>query len=144
MFAQALRDRGVEAEATPRRARGVTRKSERGPLRKMRDRFEAGRGEMAHTRRAAYRNAGKAAFGGDQAPRPWERKSLDRQGQIRRAYLAQSQVLARSSHPDDRALATKVEAFVRSMPQPDSLRLALARELRAARASERPTQERER
>jgi hypothetical protein len=43
-FAQALRDRGVEAEATPRRARGVTRKAERTPLRKIRDRQEAGDG----------------------------------------------------------------------------------------------------
>ncbi|HEX5776208.1 MAG TPA: relaxase/mobilization nuclease domain-containing protein, partial [Caulobacteraceae bacterium] len=35
-FARALRDRGVEAEATPRRARGITRRAERLPLRKMR------------------------------------------------------------------------------------------------------------
>lgn len=49
-FAQALRDRGVEAEATPRRARGITRKAERTPLRKVRDRQEAGEGPMAQVR----------------------------------------------------------------------------------------------
>ena len=40
-FAAALRDRGVEAEATPRRARGVVRKAERTPVRKLRQRQAA-------------------------------------------------------------------------------------------------------
>ena len=44
VFAHALRDRGVEAEATPRRARGVTRKAERAPLRRIRERHETGQG----------------------------------------------------------------------------------------------------
>ncbi|MGA0608318.1 relaxase/mobilization nuclease domain-containing protein [Phenylobacterium sp. VNQ135] len=130
-FAQALRDRGVEAEATPRRARGLTRKTERTSVRKIRDRHEDGQGEMASTRRAAYQDAARAAFGGDVGLRPWERRLLDRQAEIRRAYLAQADLLAQSAHTEDRALAARVVAFVRSMPQPDSQRLALARELRA-------------
>src|SRR6185503_11619146 len=69
IFAQALRDRGVEAEATPRRARGVTRKAERGPLRRIRERHEAGQGDPARVRRDAYREAAKAAFQSDHAPR---------------------------------------------------------------------------
>jgi len=131
-FAQALRDRGVEAEATPRRARGVTRKAERGPLRRIRERHEAGRAEPARVRRAAYREAAKAAFQGQAAPTPWEARTLKRQHAIRGLYLAQAGLLQRSSDPTDRALGAKVEAFVRSMPAPDSERLALARELRAA------------
>lgn len=137
-FAQALRDRGVEAEATPRRARGLTRKAERTPLRKIRDRQQAGRGEMAWTRRAAYHEASQAVFRGDVAQRPWERRALERQAEIRRAYLAQADLLARSLHDKDRALAARVVAFVRSMPQPDSQRLALARELRAANRGAEP------
>ncbi len=132
VFAQALRDRGVEAEATPRRARGVTRKAERTPLRKIRERHEAGRGEPARVRRAAYRDAAKAAFNGDTARTPWETRTLERQAKVRGLYLAQAQLLQRSTDPIDRALGSKVEAFVRSMPQPDSERLALARELRSA------------
>lgn len=131
-FAQALRDRGVEAEATPRRARGVTRKAERTPLRKIRDRHEAGKGPMARVRRAAYQEAAKAAFRGDTSPRPWERRSLERQAGVRRTYLAQAELMKASGDPRDRALGQKVEAFVKSMPAPDSLRLALARELRTA------------
>ncbi len=60
---------------------------------------------------------------------------IDRQAQVRGLYLAQAQVLQRSGDPADQALGAKVEAFVRSMPAPDSQRLALARELRAANAS---------
>lgn len=135
VFAQALRDRGIEAEATPRRARGVTRKPERTPLRKIRERHEAGQGEPTKVRRAAYREAAKAAFKGEAARTPWETQMLDRQAKVRGLYLAQAQLLRRSSDPVDRALASKVEAFVRTMPQPDSQRLALARELRAANSA---------
>lgn len=140
-FAQALRDRGVEAEATPRRARGVTRKAERTPLRKIRDRHEAGKGAMARVRRAAYQEAAKAAFQGDTSPRPWERRTLERQAGVRRIYLAQAELLKASRDPEDRTLGQKVEAFVASMPAPDTRRLALARELRAANrrmAQDRP------
>lgn len=131
-FAQALRDRGVEAEATPRRARGVTRKAERTPLRKIRDRQEAGDGPMAQVRRSAYREAAGAAFQGRAERTPWEQRIVARQQAVRSLYLTQARLLGQSSDPADRALGAKVEAFVRSMPQPDTQRLALARELRAA------------
>jgi type IV secretory pathway VirD2 relaxase len=131
-FAQALRDRGVEAEATPRRARGVTRKAERTPLRKIRDRQESGKGAMAQVRQAAYREAAGAAFQGRTGRTPWERRIVERQQVVRGLYLAQARLLGQSSDPSDRALGAKVEAFVQEMPQADTQRLALARELRAA------------
>lgn len=136
-FAQALRDRGVDAEATPRRARGVTRKAERMPIRRLRERHESGAGGPARTVRAAYQEAARAAVGKDAQSRPWETKLLARQARVRSLYLAQARLLMTSTDPSDRALAAKVEAFVRAMPQPDSRRLALARQLRAARAPAR-------
>ncbi len=130
--AQALRDRGIEAEATPRRARGVTRKAERTPLRKIRDRHEAGKGLMAQVRQAAYRKAAGAAVQGHAGRTAWEQKIVDRQGTVRGLYRAQARLLSQSNDPADRALGAKVEAFVRDMPHADTQRLALARELRAA------------
>jgi hypothetical protein len=97
----------------------------------MRERHEAGQGAPAQMRRAAYRDAAKAAFEGDTEPRPWEAQTLERQAEVRGLYLAQAQLLRRSADPADQALGSKVEVFVKSMPQPDSQRLALARELRA-------------
>ena len=132
VFAQALRDRGVEAEATPRRARGVARKAERGPLRRIGDRHSRGESAMATVLRSAYREAAKAAFN-DPGPKPlWEVSLVDRQARIRSIYLAQAKLLLGANDPETRALGGRVEAFVRAMPQPDSQRLALARELRAA------------
>jgi type IV secretory pathway VirD2 relaxase len=134
VFAQALRDRGVSAEATPRRARGVTRKPERTPLRKIRDRHEAGTGAMARVRREAYRNAAQAAFGGATSTPPWESRLLRRQTHVRGLLLAQARLLQSSPDAAEQALAVRVEEFVRGMPAPDTQRLALARELRAANA----------
>lgn len=132
LFAQALRDRGVEAEATPRRARGVTRKAERQSVRKLRERADAGRGAPPWVRREAYQDAARAAFGGDPEPLIWEARSLERQRRTRGLYLAQARILAASGDPRDRDLGRAVEAFVKGMPAPDSQRLAMARELRQA------------
>jgi hypothetical protein len=100
-------------------------------VRKIRERHEAGAGDIGRVRRAAYQAAAKAAFGGEPVPTPWEQRTAERQAQVRALYLAQAQLLARSADVEDRALAAKVVAFVSAMPQPDSQRLALARELRA-------------
>jgi hypothetical protein len=131
-FAAALRDRGVEAEATPRRARGVTRKAERMAIRQIRERFEAGRGPAGRAHRGAHQAAARAAFAGEHAPTPWERRSLQRQQRVRALYLAQARLLQGSGDVADRRLGMAVEAFVRGMPQPDSRRLAIARQLREA------------
>ena len=141
-FAQALRDRGVEAEATPRRARGVTRKAEHPSLRRIRIRHEAGQGDVARNIRAAYHEAAKAAFLGETAPTRFEQQTLERQARIRGLYLAQAKLLRQSIDLQDQELGRKVEDFVRSMPDPDSQRLAFARELRAAAERARSQDER--
>ncbi|MDB5467611.1 MAG: hypothetical protein JWQ46_2373 [Phenylobacterium sp.] len=131
-FAAALRDQGVEAEATPRRARGITRKTRRMLVVGARDRDVVG--GPATIRPALYREAARAAFQGDVALRPWERALAERQARIRGLYLRQAELLDRSDDPQDRRLAQAVRVFVAEMPRPDSLRLALARELRAVNA----------
>lgn len=134
VFAQALRDRGVEAEATPRRARGVTRKSQRTAVAHIERRHALGLGPAARVRQAAYREAAQAAFFADRTLRPWEAKLAQRQARVRRLYLAQAALLRSAISPSDRALGKAVEAFVRNMPRPDTRRLALARALREANA----------
>jgi hypothetical protein len=89
---------------------------------------------MAQVHRSAYREAAGAAFQGRTERTPWEQRIVARQQAVRSLYLTQARLLARSNDPADRTLGAKVEAFVRSMPQPDTQRLALARELRAANA----------
>ena len=82
--------------------------------------------------RAARQEAAKAAFGGDTELRAWELQSLRCQRRVRALYAAQGQLLRLSRSAEDRRLGEDVLKFLADMPQPDSQRLALARELRAA------------
>jgi hypothetical protein len=132
VFAEALRERGVEAEATPRGARGITRKSEHSRQRRIREQHERGLGEPARHIREAYLEAARAAFQGETALTPIEAKVLERQARIRDLYLAQAELLREAKDPADQKLGREIEDFVRSMPEPDSRRLAFARELRDA------------
>ncbi|MBJ7412009.1 MAG: hypothetical protein JHD15_16820 [Phenylobacterium sp.] len=133
-FAEALRDRGVDAEATPRRTRGVTRKPERGALRRIRERHARGQGGMGRVASEKLKAAAQLAFGGPPKPTPWEEQMARRQQAVRRLYLAQAKLLQASGDADDRRLAIEIEGFVRGMPAPDSERLAIARQLRDANA----------
>jgi len=131
-FAAVLRDRGVEAEATPRRARGVVRKAEVGAVRQMRDRFVKGQGNPPDADVGAVR----AAL--DQARRqPWVARSRERQGAVRTYFVAQAVTLSRSLDAEDKRLAKALEAFVKTMPPVETRREALAKEIegRAVKAT---------
>lgn len=108
-FAQALRDRGVEAEASPRRARGVLHKAERTSVRKMRERYSERRTPapfaLMGADRADAARSGKAA--------PWESRQRRRQWLIRRALAAEVVVLSRSDRPEDRSLGFALLKHVR-------------------------------
>lgn len=108
-FAQALRDRGVEAEASPRRARGVLLKPERTPVRKMQERHWA-RGSHAPLALMSADQAGAARSG---KAAPWESRQRRRQWLIRRALAAEAVALSRSDRPEDRSLGFALMKHVR-------------------------------
>ncbi|WP_312405803.1 relaxase/mobilization nuclease domain-containing protein [Brevundimonas sp.] len=139
-FAGALRARDIEAEATPRRARGVVRKSERLPLRKLRERFEAGRAPPPKTLASAWREAGEAVV---EAP-PWVAAIRSRQAGIRRRLVAESLRLQRSASEADRRVGVDLERFVRELPAIMTRRDVLARAIEAARDRSGPPRTRER
>lgn len=141
-FARCLRERGVAAEATPRRARGVTRKGERGAMRRLRERHQSGQGGVGRVAAAKVRDSAQWAFGQRADAGDWDRRIAERQAKVRRSYLAQAKLLQTSERTDDRELGRSVEAFVRSMAPPDTERLALARALRAANERARADQDR--
>ncbi|WP_426025058.1 relaxase/mobilization nuclease domain-containing protein [Brevundimonas sp. TSRC1-1] len=131
-FAAVLRDRGVEAEATPRRARGVVRKAEIGAVLRMRERFDTGQGAPSKADIGAVR----AAL--DQARRqPWIAPSRERQVAVRKYFVAQAVALSRSPDTEDQRLAKTLEAFVKTMPPVETRREALAKEIegRAVKAT---------
>lgn len=128
-FARALRDRGLAAEATPRRARGVTRKPERIAVRKLRQRFLAGKGPLPNVLASAYRDALVAERGAGS----WQAPIRERQRTIRRALVAEALRLARSSGEEDRALGAGLEQFVRDLPRPETRGEALVRAMKKDR-----------
>lgn len=127
-FARELRGRGIQAEATPRRARGITHKPERTAVRKARERFERTGQNEPRVLREARREAEALARGGTK-PQPWDEQMRRRQAQVRATYQAAAKVLAASGDPRDQALAKDVQAFVKSMPPPVSRKVALARQI---------------
>lgn len=124
-FARALRARGVEAEATPRRARGVVRKPERISVRKLRERYVSGEGPIPRVLAGAAAEASRA---GDDAG-PWRDAVRERQQKIRRSLVAEVLRLARSEKAGDRVAAEVVERFVRTMPAVETQRDRITRRL---------------
>lgn len=112
-FAQALRDRGVEAEASPRRARGVVRKAERRSVRKLRERFVERRGPPPKVLVGAVCDA----IDGRVRQAPWESAIHDRQARIRRALAAEAIALSRSERAEDRILGAALADHVRTLPK---------------------------
>lgn len=132
-FAHELRARGVECEATPRRARGVVRKPDLSAVRHIDLRAERrprGRGgESVRQRRRTLDEASRIARSSRPDYRPQDDQALRRQQTIRSAYQDAVKALEGTGKPEDRMLAEEVRAFVADMPAPLSRRLALAVEL---------------
>lgn len=130
-FAHHLRARGIEAEATPRRARAVTRKPERTSVRKMRERYVAGTGSLPKVLEQAYREAPKSR------DEPWVRPIGARELVVRKALVAEALRLGRSDDPADRRLAAAVERFIRERPEAETRDQALRRRV-SEREADRP------
>lgn len=151
-FAHELRARGVECEATPRRARGIVRKADPSAVRHIelrRERRPGGRGgESIRLRRRTLDEAAQIARAPQPGYRPQDDQALRRQQAIRGAYEEAARALEGSGKPQDRALAAEVRNFVADMPMPLSRRLALAveigqRDRRAAGQGDGPDRQRE-
>lgn len=122
-FAHELRERGIEADATPRRARGVTRRTDNVPLRKLKERYAVAGGLVDADERA--RRAG-ASFVESGELAPWERAAVVKQQQVKAAYGRVATILEGLPGAEDRALGRALRDFVDGMPAPLSRRLELA------------------
>jgi type IV secretory pathway VirD2 relaxase len=135
-LARALRDRGIEAEATPRRARGVTRKGTRQAIKHM-DKRKAStvtRWKIQHALKTVA--AGEA----NQVPE-WEKASQQRQVQIKAAWNTVARALDESGNI---ALAVQVRAFVSNMQSAPTERQVLVAQAQAAIARAEAQRERQR
>jgi len=123
-FALELRERGVVAEATPRRVRGITRKGQRQAIRHM-DKRQASR-----VIRWKLEQAVKTVSSSNAADEtPWAKAAKEKQRKIRRAWNILAAAFVQAGQPK---LAREIMQFVNTMPAAQTERehfVALARKL---------------
>lgn len=122
-FAEKLRDRGIEANATPARARGIDPKHEPIAAIKIREKGLLPRLDMGRfERKERLRKAGVAD--------PVEAILRQRQNMVRGAYERSIMELSASTDPKDRAVAASLATFIADMPIPEANSLHAWREQR--------------
>lgn len=131
-FAEKLRERGIEAEATPRKARGRTRRADRQPIRQMKERGVLPQVEI-EARRELLRDTRP-----ERRPEtlPWEDRIAQRRQNVLEAYAAHAAELDLGSDAD-RQLARDIRRFVADMPAARTRRQELQAELLAVLATRR-------
>lgn len=135
VFAAALRERGVQAEATPRRSRGVVRKGQRQSIRHM----DARRGSRVS--RWKLEQAIKAAQSGASIDEghPWIAAGRERQRKMKRAW---STLAAAFEVAGQVAAAAEIRRFIADMPPARTEREALIQRARKLLAEQTKNQER--
>ena len=111
-FAEKLRDQGIEANATPARARGIDPKHEPIAARKVREKGHVPRIDKSRADRAArFRERGLAD--------PVEAVLARQHATVRAAYEHSISELSASPSLADQVTAKSLERFVTSMPPPE-------------------------
>ena len=116
-FAEKLRDRGIEANATPTRARGLDPTHEHIAVQKMRDKGQVPRIDVSRADRVQrLKELGMAD--------PVEAILASRQGTVRATYMRSIGELSKSPAFADQVVAQSLQKFVTEMPapQPNSTR----------------------
>ena len=122
-FARELRRLGIEAEATPRKARGIVRKHENSAVFRL-----FARGAHPNVAKRRQREDSRPTREASVTSSPWERAVQVRQLGIREAYLARADDLERGEAADQR-LARDIRSFVAGMPVPLSRQQVVGMEL---------------
>ena len=127
-FARELRNRGVEAEATPRRARGQMRSGQAMSLYKQRVAHQLGQRPLPNADAAVLDEVRSVIAGAKSFQHtPSEIAGGRNWRNARSAYTRAADRLAQSDEPEDQTLAAKVRSFVAAFPAPDTYRMAVGK-----------------
>lgn len=110
VFAEKLRAQGIEANATPRKARGLTRKALKTPIVQM-----AKRGEDSRYAKRLQREAAEAAKSG-KASTPFDAEIRQQRIDVMEGYLRAGKELIASTDPNDRQLAAGLGDYIQKLP----------------------------
>lgn len=125
-FAEKLRARGIEAESTPRHARGVTRRGEMTPVYKIRQR---GGKPLADARKMRQVRRDLEDNGGRLPQKAWDDALIARRNRVMATYDQAATILAGSADPKDRDLARETQQFAARLTETTTQRAEMARSL---------------
>ena len=129
-FAEKLRDRGIEANATPARARGIDSKHEPIAAVKMREKGHVPQVDKSRLARAQrFREQG--------IPDPVIATLAARQATVRATYARSIEELSASPSVADKLVAQSLEQFVATMPEPEPNSVRAMREASEAHVVQR-------
>ncbi|HET9239193.1 MAG TPA: relaxase/mobilization nuclease domain-containing protein [Oligoflexus sp.] len=115
-FARKLREQGIEANATPRRARGVVQKAEKQALRHMENEFKEGKRQVPpRSFQAQRQDAELEADIGTKHLNPLHDRISSVRKQTLKAYGEIARTLA-AGDDEDKRLALEIVRFVQTMP----------------------------
>ena len=129
LFAERLREQGIEANATPRKARGIVARAEKQVIRHMEQ-----RGVTPWTKASRLASAKREAAGGHARKNPAQDKISVNNEAIRSTYERAARVLAGGGVNDQR-LALQIVHFIQGMPAPITQHQAMVRALRMDRTA---------
>jgi len=126
-FAEKLRGQGIDANATPRPMRGITKASTHQAIWHINDRASRGEGPPARVTQAQIHEAKYEVTGEGEKPEPWRKEKRDKRIEkirdtrdtVMATYSEEAKSLL-SGDASDRALAVELTQFVRDMPAVES------------------------
>ena len=125
-FAEKLRTRGIEAESTPRHARGVARRGEVTPVYKIRQR---GGKPLADARKMRQVRRDLEDNGGRLPQKAWDDALIERRNRVMATYDQAATILAGSADPKDHDLALETKRFAARLTETTTQRAEIARSL---------------
>ena len=109
-FAAALREQGIDAEATPRQVRGIVKKAVKQSIIHIRENKKASRTDIAK-----FTEIVNAQDTEDSSI--WEKKIKARQTVVRNGWLIKARALLQGDSTEDKSITRKIMAFVNAMPR---------------------------
>ena len=142
-FADHLRAVGVDAEASPRWARGVVKRRDRTPLYQMRERLLLGGGPVPDILGAAVEGAREAIVGRWREPAE-HAAALAFHADVRHRFSVEATALRASSFEKERAFGEVATAFIEALPAPLTRHLTYVERLRDQAATRSVSSDKER
>lgn len=129
VFAEEIRQRGVEAEASPRELRGIVQVTPRNALYQIEKRLTK-KGEIADVRVEEMHEAVLTVTGQlERGERPWENATKKRLARVQEGWLTYAEKIEQLNDPLLNEQARQIRAFVAAMPEPLTRRELLERQV---------------